>query len=189
MERSRVPDGIAVFVEASTPAAADVRRIELLPACSLTPRAARLFFCSVAVTSLTIAMAFVISGYWPVLPFAGVELVVLGWALCVSLRRRHYSQTVEIGDAEVTITTCDQRGDRRMLFSRHWARVTLRGPDGWQPSRLLIESHGRACEVGGFLTDAERRAVWQRLRTLIGRASESPPLCASPGALHGGGRR
>jgi uncharacterized membrane protein len=184
-----VPERMSVSVQACAPATAGLRRIDLLPTCALTPQAARAFFCSIAITSLMIAMPFVVSGYWPVLPFAGLELAVLGWALCVSLRRRHYTQTVEIADAEVTVTTRDRRGYQRMLFSRHWAKVTLRSPNGGRPGRLLIESHGRACEVGAFLTDDERRAVWQRLRPLIGRASESPPLCADPGAGRGAGDR
>jgi uncharacterized membrane protein len=40
----------------------------------------------------------------------------------------------------------------------------------------MIESHGRAREVGRFLTEAERRALAARLKTLVGNVDESPSL-------------
>jgi uncharacterized membrane protein len=168
-------------------AAADgQRRIELLPNCSLTPRTALLFYASVALASLTFASYFVLQGLWPVLPFAGLELAVLGWALWTSLRRRHFTQTITVTERDVEITTRAPSGETRIVFSRHWASVKLRGPHGWHPSRLLVESHGRACEVGGFLTEEERRGLHGRLAGLIGRAAESPSL-AGPGSDVPGG--
>jgi uncharacterized membrane protein len=157
-------------------AAGPRRRIELLPNCSLTPRDARRFFALCAGTSLTIAAFFVANGYWPVLPFAGLELALLAFALWASLKRRHYVQTVEIDETDITITTRDPRGERVTQFSRHWARVTLRDPRGWQPGRLLIESHGRACEIGAFLTEEARRALGRRLTALVGRTCDLPAL-------------
>jgi uncharacterized membrane protein len=152
------------------------RSIELCPNCALSPRQARLFFLSVAGPALVFAALFASHGFWPVLPFAGLELGVLGWALWASLLRRHLQQRLAISDAQVSITTRDASGERQMVFSRHWARVTLRGPRGWLPSRLYIESHGRACEVGAFLTDAQRQALFVRLSRLIGPGGSSPPL-------------
>jgi uncharacterized membrane protein len=156
-------------------------RIELLPNCSLTVPAALFFFGTVALASLTFAMFFVLQGFWPVLPWAGLELALLGWALWASMRRRHWTQTVTVTDRDVEITTRGPEGERRIVFSRHWASVKLRGPQGWHPSRLLVESHGRACEIGGFLTEEERRALHRRLGELIGSRAESPPLGADTG--------
>lgn len=124
-----MPDGVATEPEARAPApAGDSRRIELLPNCSLTPADAWRFFGLVAFTSLSIAGFFVANGYWPVLPFAGLELALLAFALTASLKRRHYLETLEIGDADITITSRGPGGERATQFSRHWARVTLRDP-------------------------------------------------------------
>lgn len=157
-------------------AAAHFRRIELLPNCSLTVPGALLFFGSIALASLTFATFFALNGFWPVLPFAGIELALLGWALWASMRRRHWTQTITVSDHDVEVTTRSRTGESRIVFSRHWASVRLRAPQGWHPSRLVIESHGRALEVGSFLTEEERRALWRRLAELIGRPAESPQL-------------
>lgn len=156
-------------------------RIELLPNCSLTVPAALFFFGTVALASLTFAMYFVLQGLWPVLPWAGAELALLGWALWASMRRRHWTQTITVTDRDVEITTRGREGERRIVFSRHWASVKLRAPQGWHPSRLFVESHGRTCEVGSFLTEEERRALHRRLGELIGPRAASPPLGADSG--------
>ncbi len=172
-----MPDGVAT--ERKAPAAdpsGPARRIELLPNCALTPAEARRFFALVAATSLTVAGFCAASGYWPVLPFAGLELALLGFALGASLKRRHHVQTVDIDDAEIRITTRSPGGELATQFSRHWARVTLRDPQGWRPGRLLVESHGRVCEIGAFLTEEERRALGRRLAALVGSTGDSPPL-------------
>ena len=49
------------------------------------------------------------------------------------------------------------------------------GPIG-SVSRLTIESHGRAYEVGSFLTEEDRCHLAERLRYLVGGMNESPPL-------------
>jgi len=114
---------------------------------------------------------------WPILPFAGLEMLVLGWALHVSLRRRHYFQTILLTDELVRVETRDGQKLEQIEFTRHWARVTLRRADiRLHPSRLTIESHGRSCEVGSFLNEEERRALAGQLTRAIGRVNESPPL-------------
>ena len=130
-----------------------------------------------ALELFSIAGTLAVFGMWPILPFAGLEMLVLGWALRVSLRRRHYSQTILLSDDLITVETRSDAGSQRFEFPRHWARVKLRHADTrLHPSRLTIESHGRWCEIGGFLTEEERRALARRLMRSVGRVNESPPL-------------
>ena len=154
--------------------------IQIAPNCSLQPRSAALFFASICLVSFSIAGALALHGMWPILPFAGLEMLLLGWALRVSLRRRHYSQTILLTDATIRIETRDGARLEQMEFTRHWARVTLRRADvRLHPSRLTIESHGRSCEVGGFLNEEERRALAGQLMRSVGRINESPPLSSA----------
>ncbi|GAC1301733.1 MAG: hypothetical protein NVSMB10_01680 [Steroidobacteraceae bacterium] len=152
-------------------------RIELAPNCSLTPTAARFFFVCTCLFSLAFSMIFVALGFWPVLPFWALEMLALGLALRASMRRRRYTQVVTITDSEVRLVTRSKRGEAKQEFARHWAKVRLRSPRARpHPSQLLIESRGRAFEVGSFLTEEERRALAERLRNLVGGMNESPPL-------------
>ena len=150
-------------------------RIEICPNCSLSVRGARLFFAAACIAPGGIAIVLALKGFWPVLPFAGLEMALLGWALRVCLERRFHSQTITVTDADVSIDTRARARREHVVFPRHWAQVKLRRPAArLHPSRLTIESHGRQCELGSFLTEEERRGLALRLERLIGRVNESP---------------
>jgi uncharacterized membrane protein len=152
-------------------------RIDLAANCSLTPRAAGLFFAATCLFSLMFSLLFVLRGFWPVLPFWALEMAALGLALRSSLARRFISQTVLITEAHISLVTRSRRGEAKQEFARHWAKVRLRSPrTRLYPSRLMIESRGRACEVGSFLTEEERCLLARRLHDLVGGMNESPPL-------------
>jgi uncharacterized membrane protein len=156
-----------------------VLTIQLSPNCSLTPRGAALFFASICLVSFSIALAMALKGMWPIFPFAGLEMLLLGWALRVSLRRRYDSQTITVTDERVAVETRQREHREQVVFPRHWAQVRLRRADTpLHPSRLMIESHGRSYELGGFLTEDAKRALAGRLMRSVGRINESPPLQA-----------
>ena len=153
--------------------------IDLTPHCSLSVRGAVIFFGSVCVPTFGVAGIATALGYWPVLPFAGAEIGLLAWALHSNMQRRFERETIDISESEVTISY--SRGKpARVVFPRHWARVKIRRPDSpLHRSRLVIESHGRAYEVGSFLTEEERRQLAAALRSQIGGMNQSPALPAA----------
>ena len=152
---------------------------DLAPNCSLSTHGAWLFFGSVCFTTFGVAGVATMLGYWPVLPFAGAEIALLGWALHANMQRRHEHEHIDISETEVVISYA--RGlPRQVVFPRHWAQVKIRRPKSpLHRSHLVIESHGRAYEVGKFLTEEERRHLAAELRRLIGGMSQSPALPGS----------
>lgn len=150
---------------------------ELRPRCSLTPQSARVFVGIVAGMTFGIGAVFAAQGFWPVLPFAGLEVVVLVWATALSMRAGRIREFITITDESVTIEHREAKHDTHTVFARHWTRVKLHAPPvALHPSRLTLESRGRACEVGRFLTEDERRALALRLKQLVGNVNESPAL-------------
>jgi uncharacterized membrane protein len=159
------------------PAAA--RHFDLAPHCSLTPRTALLFFGSVCFATFGVAGIATIMGYWPVLPFAGAEMALLGWALKTSMDRRHEHEHIDVTESEVIIEY-SKGTPARVVFPRHWARVKIRRPKSpLHRAHLVIESHGRAYEVGKFLSEEERRQLAAHLGLLIGGMNQSPALPAA----------
>jgi uncharacterized membrane protein len=153
------------------------QRIDLRPNCSLTPATAALFFASVCAVSLPVSLFFSWQGFWPVLLFWVLEMLLLAIALQLSMRRRLETQTVLITEGRIHVVTRSHNGEAKQEFARHWAKVRLRSPRiSHHPSRLTIESHGRSFEVGSFLTEEERCRLAQRLSALVGGPNESPPL-------------
>ena len=158
-------------------AVADAERIELAPNSSLSARGALIFVGSLAFVTFSTATFFAVMGLWPVLPFAGLEIGLLAWAVRASMRRGADREVIIISEDKIEIERRLRTGTGRTVFPRHWARVKLRDSlSSLYPSRLTIESHGRACEVGRFLNEEERCALASRLQELVGNTSESPAL-------------
>lgn len=162
----------------SNPASVPAERVlELAPRCSLTPKTARIFIGLVAAPTFTVAFLFTAQGFWPVLPFAGLEIGLLIWAVRSSMRSGLEREIITVSEDSVLIRHWDRRGVQSAVFPRHWSRVTLHAPlAALHPSRLVLESRGRACEVGRFLTEDERRSLAVRLQQLVGNMNETPAL-------------
>jgi uncharacterized membrane protein len=153
------------------------RVLVLTPRCSLTPATARVFVGVVGATSFAVAGVFAAQGLWPVLPFAGLEIALLAWAVRASMREGSKRETITIDEDSITIRRVDQAGEHFSVFPRHGSRVTLRTPQtALHPSRLLLESCGRVCEVGRFLTEDARQSLAARLQQLVGNVNEPPAL-------------
>jgi uncharacterized membrane protein len=138
-----------------------------------------LFFAIVCAGTFGVAGVATAMGYWPVLPFAGAEMLLLGWALRSNMQRRFERESILVTETEVVIE--DLRAHPpRIVFPRHWARVKIRRPKSpLHRGQLVIESHGRGREIGKFLTEEERRQLAAELRLLIGDMNQSPVLPAN----------
>ena len=158
---------------------ATARHIDLIPHCSLSVRGALVFFGSICLVTLGVAGVATVLGFWPILPFAGAEMLLLGWALRSNMQRRFERESIHITETEVVIEDT-HANPRRIVFPRHWSRVKIRRPKSpLHRSQLVIESHGKSREVGKFLTEEERLQLADELRQLVGDMNRSPEL---PGA-------
>ena len=124
----------------------------------------------VGTVGLTIAASFAALGFWPVLPYAGLEFGALGAALWVSLRRNHYREVVEFeGDrVRVSFGLIGQAHYAKVEWARIWTRVQLAyGPHRNSPTRLGLKSSGQWLVLGRCLTDEERERLHGRLKQLL----------------------
>lgn len=138
---------------------------------SLTWTQAKLIFAGLAVVSLTVAVGFTLMGLWPILPFAGLELLAVGTCMYLCAGRGQHREVVTICGDSVEVAKGRRGPERRWSFPRAWAGVAMDRPTiGWYPERLYIRSHGRSVELGGFLNQEEK---WQLARELS-RSLERP---------------
>ncbi|MDH3647002.1 MAG: DUF2244 domain-containing protein [Gammaproteobacteria bacterium] len=164
-------------------------RLQVVPNCALSWHGALIFYAWMCTASLGIAFFFVIQGYWPILPFAGLELLALGAALWVSMRRGDYREVISIYPDRVEVEKGRPDERHSAVFPLHWVHVNLRPARiASYPSRLIISSHGHHCEVGRCLTESERRGLSRRLREVIEHVHKTPAqrldVEGSPGNPH-----
>lgn len=140
---------------------------------SLTWRGAIKIYALITFCCLGIGIAYALHGFWPVLPFAGLEVIVLGIAFYLCLSRSQRREVVHITPDMVTVEKGRGRPEERWECPRAWARVLLeRSPVSWYPSHLSIAFQGRQVEIGRFLNEAERRALASELQQAIRKVHE-----------------
>ena len=118
--------------------------------------------------SLLLAGTLAARGFWPVLPFAGLELFALGLALGLSMKRGRYREFISVYRDRIVVEKGMGTVQERFELPRHWTRVELeRSPWRGHPSRLLLSCSGRRTEIGAVLTEPERESLRLRLAELV----------------------
>jgi uncharacterized membrane protein len=137
------------------------------PRCSLPRAQERLVFWGLAVLCFGVATGFAALGYWPILPFAGLEIGLLAWALEAMRKREGNYETLTIDGDTVVLEWREgnERGRREM--NRHWVRVLCDCATSGRNCRLSVKSHGRETELGHYLSDEARLQLAATLRSRL----------------------
>ncbi|WP_291993665.1 DUF2244 domain-containing protein [Candidatus Accumulibacter sp. ACC003] len=140
------------------------------PNSSLSVTARNWLFVVTAAASGSIAFTFSYFGAWPVLPFTGLDLALLWYALRYVEKKAADFEKISIESERLTIEI--RRGARleRHEFPRYWARLQCSRPAGQFGLRLLICSHGKEVEVGRLLTDEQKVLLGNELKRNLGAA-------------------
>lgn len=144
-----------------------VTRFVMWPDASLSWRGNVLFFVSMCVVSFSIAAGYAWNGYWLILPFAGLEMMILGAAVIIVYRHSQWREIVAVNDDKVlVISGYPDNMMQRGCFRRAWASVSLEKVTRHE-HRLWLRSHGRRVAIGGCLTDDDKARLANHLsRTL-----------------------
>jgi uncharacterized membrane protein len=148
-------------------------RLVIGPNASMTVGQAWLAGGWVAVVAFTVAGFFAIKGFWPVLPFAGMEIGAFVAALWVCLRRNRYREvlTFDGNDVRIEFGLAGRGAEAVVELRRDWLRVLIEpGPHRNSPTRLVLSSFGQRVEVARCLTDEERERLAARIGSLTGSA-------------------
>lgn len=130
-----------------------------------------------ALVALPIAIAWAAVGFWPILPLCGLELGLLTLGLYVVNHSLLAQEVITIDDDRIVIEAGRRDVERRFDLARHWAQVLLQpARRKAHPTRLIVRSHGRAVELGRFLTDEERGELARDLRSVLAHPT-GPARC------------
>jgi uncharacterized membrane protein len=153
-------------------------RFTVRPNCALSWRSTKALFAFFALCLGAVTAYFAAIGAWLVLPFAGLELAVLGLGLYLSSLAGHRREVIQVEDLVLRVLHGGRQLREVVALPRQWTRVQLRrDPRGWYPSRLVLSGGGNRVEIGLCLTDAEREALAAELRVWVGcDAGAQPPF-------------
>ena len=124
-------------------------------------------FISLVAVSLGISIAFALAGAWMVIPFAGLEILLLGALFGYVYMEGTRREVIRIDDNRVILDT--SRGSlKRPVYHAEFDRNSLAilvrmGTTPAEPSCVTFTGPEGCLEVGEFLTDAEKAALVEKL--------------------------
>jgi uncharacterized membrane protein len=136
--------------------------------CSISPRDLLRVLALAACVSLGIAAGFALAGAWPILPFAGLEVLALATAFYLNGRHAADYERIALSGDRLLVQASDAGRIERHEFDPRWLQVDERRLG--RELRLLLCSRGGELEIGRHL-DTEGRAslAWRLRRSLLNR--------------------
>ncbi|HUJ04210.1 MAG TPA: DUF2244 domain-containing protein [Rhizomicrobium sp.] len=147
----------------------------LRPSPPMSPRALGIVFAAVLMANLAFALNFLLRGAWPIAPFMGADVALLGWALTSAARAARRYEHVTLTPSRLAIIHHPVKGaEKAVEFNPYWVRVSVENEP--QPgSRLTLTSHGKSIQVGAFLGPNERLSFADVLKKALNAAREFRP--------------
>lgn len=143
-------------------------QIILRPNISATWHANKLFIYTASAVAVVIATFFFFMGAWLILPFAGLEIMLL--VSCLYYFYRHYMrmEVVHFTQDSIHVEKGVRQADDRWQCQRFWARIYVSDAfHPWYPPRIEIHCRGKTIEIGAFLNEEDKNVLVRELRKLI----------------------
>lgn len=123
--------------------------------CSISPRDLLCVLAFAMCVSLGIAVAFACFGAWPVLPFAGIEMLALATAFYLNGQHAADYERIALARGGLLVESSAAGRVERHEFNPQWLRLDERRHG--RELHVILRSSGNEFEIGRHL-DAEQRA-------------------------------
>jgi uncharacterized membrane protein len=118
--------------------------------CSISPKALAGVFVALAALVLAIGAGFALAGAWLILPFAGLEVLLLGAAFVLYGRHAADYERIELERGRLTVEVADAERIARYELDARRARVCV------EKERVVLRGAKQELELGRHL-DADAR--------------------------------
>jgi uncharacterized membrane protein len=140
----------------------------IVPHRSLTRKGVLIVVAILLISNAAVALRFWLLGAWPVVVFSFLEVPLAVLLLAINIRRARASELIMLNAGELTVIRTDSAGRRKQIsLPSAWLRVDLEAKR--DSSRVVLSSHGRACEVGAFLHEPDKLSLFDALSDAVYR--------------------
>ncbi len=143
-------------------------RFVLPPNCSISWRELVVLYVLTCIVVLTVGLFFTLQGLWLVLPFSGLEMLVLGFCLYLTSPKVYRREVITLDQQHTRIEKGVRQIDQGWEFETPWISL-IDEPAGARNCgrKLAIGSHGNYVEAGDFLVISEKDRLAFQLNDCI----------------------
>lgn len=126
------------------------------------------FYLLTCLLALVIGLFFCLQGLWLVLPFSGLEMLLLGIALYVTSRNVYRREVITLDNRRIRVEKGVRQISQSWEFDIAWVRLLDEAAANSRlPRKLRLGAHGKFVEVGEFLDRFEKDALAFKLKGCI----------------------
>lgn len=145
--------------------------MKLWPHNSLPPRGMAAFilitFTMISIPALALLGSVLL---WGILPFTLAAVWGVFWALQHNHSARQISEELILGEDVAQLIRNDPKGVvQEWECARYWTQVTKYTDEGPVPHYVTLRGKGREVEIGSFLSEEERIALYEDLHSALQR--------------------
>ena len=146
-----------------------IKIIEVWPYSSLKPKGFVLFLGSTFVLiSLPLFNVLGTTVFWGLLPFLLVAFMSVWFALRRSLNDRQILEQLTLSQEEIALIRQNPTGEhKRWVCSPYWAKLKIYETEGPVANYITLTGNGREVELGAFLSEDERKTLYEELEQLL----------------------
>jgi len=146
----------------------NTHRILLRPNRSTSWRLSIFFIGFLALTCLSIGIAFAFLGATLILPFAGLEVIFISICVYLVLLNSYRQEVIVITQDKLRIESGIGKSEKIIEYFRMWSYLLVERPrHPWYPAHIVVTSKGERVPVGDFLTEDEKEELVIGLETII----------------------
>ena len=146
-----------------------IKIIEIWPYNSLKPKGFVLFLgLTFALISLPLFNVLGTTVFWGLLPFLLVAFMGVWFALRQSLNNRQILEQLTLSKEEIALIRQNPTGEhKRWVCSPYWAKLKIYETEGPVANYITLTGNGREVELGAFLSEDERKTLYEELEQLL----------------------
>ena len=146
-----------------------IKIIEVWPYNSLKPKGFVMFLGSTFVLiSLPLFNVLGTTVFWGLLPFLLVAFMGVWFALRQSLNDRQILEQLTLSKEEISLIRQNPTGEhKRWVCSPYWAKLKIYETEGPVANYITLTGNGREVELGAFLSEDERKSLYEELERLL----------------------
>ncbi|WP_370263762.1 DUF2244 domain-containing protein [Limnobacter sp.] len=138
--------------------------------CALTPRQLLSWYLSLCALTLVIASGFAIMGFWIVLPFAGLELLLVGIAFVIYARHAADYEAIELRPGHLRLEWAHGSKLTEIEWPPQWTQLSY---NGRYKAPLVISHRGQQVKMGKFIAEKDKSSLHLQIRAALARAAYS----------------
>ena len=123
---------------------------------------------SLGVICMGVAIAMATFGLWMVIPFAGLEIVMIIVCLYLTVKRLSRQEVITIDDEQIMLEWGYKYPDVTINLPRRWSQLSYRCKDNvFEVGELSLSAHGRRYSLGDCLNREEKKALHEELQAAL----------------------